>query len=61
MMRQSLDSGLRAERCTAATPYGGGDIEAVADDLYVHIQGDVACVEGRGDSLIEAEQSARCG
>ena len=27
---------------------GEGDIQAVADDLDVHIQGDVAWVEGRG-------------
>ena len=27
---------------------GDGDVQAVADDLHVHVQGDVAWVEGRG-------------
>jgi len=32
----------------AAAADGDGDIQVVTDDLHVHVQGDVAWVEGRG-------------
>jgi ketosteroid isomerase-like protein len=40
---------------------GGADIQAVADDFDIHVQGDVAWAAGRGRSRVRAAASGRCG